>query len=464
MKTKQVFTCNDLGGGDGGKGGVVHKVCCEKKAHTVIKVGGAQGSHGVRTSRGESFNFSQFGCGTFEGIRTHLTRNFLVEPVGLLSEGNFLINGNRISNAFDLLTIDEDALCITPFHAAASQLQEMARKDNPKGTVGIGGGEAVRDAELYPELAIRVGDLRKKDVRDKLEAVRRQKLAGLQEIISRVEELWEDDQVIAHEQIALLHNDRFLDLIADHYNDLSSKVSIVDKDYLRGEILAKDGVVVVESSHGILTDRYHGFHPHTTQLRTLPQNTVDLLRECDYDGQIVKLGISRAYQIRHGAGPMVTELSDWSDKLLPDSNKQENRWQGKARVGPLDLVALRYAIEVCGGPQAFDGLAITWFDQIPVFGKWDVCDRYVGATNQAFFSPEGEILVRRGADLDQLEHQRLLGLEFRKCQPEITSFDIPPEIGKDDMAGLCVGVLGEKLGVSVRMISFGPTESDKVCL
>ena len=55
MKEKKVFTITDLGGGDGGKGGVVHKVCAVKKAHTVLKVGGAQGSHGVRTTNGESF-------------------------------------------------------------------------------------------------------------------------------------------------------------------------------------------------------------------------------------------------------------------------------------------------------------------------------------------------------------------------------------------------------------------------
>ena len=52
---KKVFIVTDLGGGDGGKGGVVHKICTETKAHTVVKVGGAQGSHGVHTIRGENF-------------------------------------------------------------------------------------------------------------------------------------------------------------------------------------------------------------------------------------------------------------------------------------------------------------------------------------------------------------------------------------------------------------------------
>ena len=70
MTEKKAYTVTDLGGGDGGKGGVVHKLCSLRKPHTVIKVGGAQGHHGVTTSRGEQFAFSQFGCGTF-GMTVH---------------------------------------------------------------------------------------------------------------------------------------------------------------------------------------------------------------------------------------------------------------------------------------------------------------------------------------------------------------------------------------------------------
>ncbi len=83
---KELYTVTDLGPGDGGKGGVVHKISHLKRAHTIIKVGGAQGSHGVTTSRGESFAFSQFGCGTFEGVKTHLTPRFVCSPDGLLNQ------------------------------------------------------------------------------------------------------------------------------------------------------------------------------------------------------------------------------------------------------------------------------------------------------------------------------------------------------------------------------------------
>ncbi len=119
--TNKVYTVTDLGPGDGGKGGVVHKIATMTRAHTIVKVGGAQGSHGVCTSRGECFSFSQWGCGTFEGIKTHISSRMVVSPEGLLNEADALRYQHGIHNVFDLLTMDQRALCATPYHGIASR-------------------------------------------------------------------------------------------------------------------------------------------------------------------------------------------------------------------------------------------------------------------------------------------------------------------------------------------------------
>src|ERR1700722_14199898 len=113
--THKVYVVPDLGPGDGGKGGVVHKIAQMMRAHTVIKRGGAQGSHGVRTSKGQEFAFSQWGCGTLDGIPTHLSEQMIISPEGLLNEGASLRYRHGIYDAFSLLTVDEEALCTTPF-------------------------------------------------------------------------------------------------------------------------------------------------------------------------------------------------------------------------------------------------------------------------------------------------------------------------------------------------------------
>lgn len=459
---KKAFIVTDLGGGDGGKGGVVHKICSQMNAHTVVKVGGAQGSHGVRTSRGENFNFSHFGCGTFEGARTHISSAMVIDPVTLLYEGESLQYECGVRNVFQLLTVDENALCVTIFHRIASRLRELSRKENPKGTVGLGVGEAVKDSEIYPELAIRVRDIKKSDLAHKLEAVRVQKLEELQSVVEGT--FWDSDRECAIELINQLCDPSVSESTARNFRDLLTTCNIVPADYLGNRILSSDGVVVFESSHGILTDRYYGFHPHTTKLRILPQVSLNLLKECGYDGDIVKLGVTRGYQIRHGAGPMVTEDPEMVDKLLPGSNKEENRWQGKVRVGPLDFVTLRYAIEVCGGPEFFDGLAVTWFDQIQSLGEWKFCERYTETGNPRFFSSTDHIVVRRGEDEEQLDHQERLGKILRGCQPYVRSFKLADNSDRESITNLCGDVMMTRLQVPLKMISFGATEAHKICL
>lgn len=454
MTAKQIYIVTDLGGGDGGKGGVIHKLCHYQQAHTVVKIGGAQGSHGVRTVAGQAFNFSQFGCGSFEGVRTHISSLMVIEPYSLMIEAEKLQYEWGIRNIYDYLTIDEEALCITPFHTITSQLNELTRKDKPKGTVGVGTGVAINDAEIYPELAIRAKDLASPNLKDRLLACLEQKTEQLAEIIANVSELWPDDQVIANELIELLNTPNLVDRIAENFKHLSSLAKIVKADYLQDVVLKRQGTVVIEGSNGVLTDRYYGFHPHTSKLRTIPVVAKQLLN--GYDGEIKTIGVTRAYQIRHGAGPMVTESPQLLGNLLPHSNKNENRWQGKVRVGPLDLVALRYAINACGGAEQFQGLAITWLDQIMVANSWTICDSYDGAANPDFFTALGEIKVNHQVGAEQYARQEQLGRLLNNCSPKLTTYNG----SQTDLLKLCPQILQEKLKVPVGLITFGPTEKD----
>jgi adenylosuccinate synthase len=466
--TEKVFDIRDLGPGDGGKGGIVHAISSRESAHTIIKVGGAQGSHGVKTASGQKFNFSHFGCGTFEGVKTHISKYMVVEPLRFLYEASALQYEWGIRNIFDYLTVDKNALCITPFHTFTSRLRELSRKESPKGTVGIGAGEAVVDSELFPELAIRVKDLGKPYLRKKLEGVRDQKIQFFSDIIknksNRTEAFLKADHKNAEQLLEFLTNPEMVTGIVNEFSKMASLIKVVDGDYLRKEILSKNGTAIIESSHGVLTDRYYGFHPHTTQLRAIPQITRSLLKECEYGGELITLGVTRAYQIRHGAGPMVTESPEFLEKLLPGSNKDENRWQGKVRVGALDLVALRYAINVCGGPNQFNGLAISWADQILMNNRWSVCHSYKEAADSKFFTSDGEIKVHHGEGIEQFQYQETLGNKLCECRPDISEYLIGSEEKKKGLIRLISKVLENKLDIPVKMISFGATENDKVYL
>lgn len=463
---KKAFIIIGIQGGDEGKGGVVHKFATVgTRAHTIIKVGGAQGSHGVKTSNGESFAFSQFGCGTFENVETFISSEFIMDPNALLNEGNTLIFENGVHNAFDLITVDEKSLCSTPIHRISSRLHELALRDKRRGTVGTGVGRACLDQQLYPTLAIYAEDLLKSNVElhQKIEAVRMQKLEELRDIIESVDTLLSADKAEANEMITQLKDPAFSTWITNRFLEMSRKVRIVPSSHLGEYILAKDGRIIIESSHGVLNDKYYGFHPHTTKLRVLPSCSVQLLRDAGYDGEINVIGVTRAYAIRHGAGPLVTHDPSMVETLLPGSNKDTNRFQGEVRVGALDFVALRYTIEASGGPGTFFGLAVTWFDQVKKNGTWLTCNRYHHPEKSWEFNADGNINARHMTDSDQLVRQESLGKTLGICRPLIDTLDIA-RLSNEELTETCCSVLEEKLNVPVRMISFGPTEMDKVLI
>jgi hypothetical protein len=82
------------------------------------------------------------------------------------------------------------------------------------------------------------------------------------------------------------------------------------------EVLKGDGVAVVECSHGVLTDAETGLKPHVSAIRTLPKFTTEMLRSAGYNGEIINYAVHRAYEIRHGAGPMPTYDPESFDSRL----------------------------------------------------------------------------------------------------------------------------------------------------
>ncbi|HMR74608.1 MAG TPA: adenylosuccinate synthetase [Polyangiaceae bacterium] len=457
--TRKVYVVTDLGSGDGGKGGVVHAVASSQRAHTVIKRGGAQGSHGVvSAATSQSYAFGQWGCGTLDGIPTHLSSQMIVSPEGLLNEAAELYEMTNIANPFALLTVDETALVATPLHGVASHLFELSLGSDSRGTVGTGVGQSFRDAIKYPELALRVRDLLAPDLRDRLYAVRDCIAEYVWPVLLDAEFLREDSADVRHE-LALLQDDGFVEHIARRFRQAGALVTIVPHDYLGDTILRKDGVAVIESSHGVLTDNVQGFAPHTSAIRTLPGQARQLLDDAGYMGQIVNLGVTRAYAVRHGAGPLPTGNETLGRRLHPGSESQDNRYQGQVRAGALDGVLLRYAVDVCGGSTAFDGLAVTWFDQIKRDGEWLLCDRYSGKLDPIAFTPQGELRVRQSpTEAEQMQLTTALGA----VEPVVTAKVIDRTLSNDALYGICAEQVQSMTGVPVRMVSMGPSERDKL--
>ena len=163
-------------------------------------------------------------------------------------------------------------------------------------------------------------------LRRKLTALRDEKIEQLADLLASLPET----EAVARER-QILFDPAVIDTCVAVFRQLSTMVRLVRDEHL-GELLRLDGAVVFEGAQGVLLDEWRGFHPYTTWSTTTFQNAQTLLREQAYAGEVVKVGLLRAYSTRHGAGPFVTEDHDLKHAYIDAFNVQ-NDWQQGLRVG-----------------------------------------------------------------------------------------------------------------------------------
>lgn len=458
MTRRQVILVADLGYGDAGKGSIVDYLTRQLHAHTVIRYnGGAQAAHNVIDPSGAQHTFAQFGSGTLApGVRTHLSRFMLVDPLSLLREERHL-HGLGITDALDRLTIDREALITTPYHQALNRLREIARGTERHGSCGMGVGETMADAMALGERAPRIGDLQDPvQLKQKLRTLRDWKLSQWQALDAD----WPDTELVRRER-SVLEDAHFLDFLMEAYRQFARRAAIVGPAFL-AELLAA-GTLIAEGAQGVLLDEWYGFHPYTTWSTTTFQNADTLLQEQHYDGQVVRLGVLRAYATRHGPGPFVTEDTTLAE-VLPEAHNLPNVWQLAMRVGHFDAVAARYALAVTG---PVDLLAMTHVDRLRGLKEWKIATHYHyrGDSDEltGFFAGQGGGLsdIRRSERPD-LERQAQLTQLLQQCVPQYQTVrasastnpveaDLPSYLAQIERA----------IGVPIGIISAGPTALDK---
>ena len=441
MTRQQAFLTVDLGFGDAGKGSIVDYLTRTDEAHTVIRYnGGAQAGHRVVELAGDGVTdrehvFAQFGSGTLAGAATHLSRDMLLDPLAMMAEEQHL-QSLGITDAFAHTTIDASALIITPFQRAVNRLRELNRGDRRHGSCGMGIGETMTDFLTHGEQMLFAGDLGNQDqLRAKLAFVRDINLAKL----ATLPILEQADEQIAAE-MAWLTDPDWADWLLPAYAEFSGVAQIVGAHYLPA-LLQRPGTVIFEGAQGVLLDEWRGFHPYTTWSTTTLANANRLLAEANYTGKVTRIGITRAYSTRHGAGPFVTEDPQWA-QWLPDASNQMGAWQQGFRVGPLDLVLLRYAAEVVGG---LDYLAVTCLDRLATLPVGQICRRY----------QDHDAVIERlplAAQVGDLAHQERLTAQLRHCQPLLEEVN-------SEAALLAAITAATDLPIGIR--SYGPSAAAK---
>jgi adenylosuccinate synthase len=431
------FLTVDLGFGDAGKGSMIDFLVRAEGAHTAVRYnGGAQAAHRVVTADGRDHVFSQFGSGTLAGARTHLSRFMLLAPLAMEAETQHL-QTLGVADPLTGATIDRRALVITPFHRAINRLRELARRDQRHGSCGVGIGETMFDFLQHGENVIIAGDLDHRDVlATKLSFARElnlAKLAGIQDQLP-------DNERVDHERDLLL-DPTTVDWLMEAYARFAANANLVAGGHLH-DLLRQPGTVIFEGAQGVLLDEWRGFHPYTTWSTTTLANADLLLSEAGYTGKVTRLGITRAYTPRHGAGPLVTEDAHLT-QVLPDAANVYGEWQQGFRVGWLDLVLLRYALDVVG---RLDALTVTCLDRLADLPEIKFCTEY-----QSEPFAVGRILP--SVRPHNLAYQTQITRSLVGCQPVYRTVAHPLDL---------LPVIEAQLGAPVQWISCGETAVDKI--
>lgn len=287
-----------LGYGDEGKGLFTDYLCAQSAKPLVIRFSGGQQAGHTVVRNGIRHVFSNFGAGTLNGAPSYFSKFCTIDPVGIVNELSVLLN----KGIKPLLFIDIHCPVTTPYDIHYNQ------KNNKHGSCGVGVGATFNREEHYYSLTF--GDLFYPWV--------------LTTKLQLIKDFYSDYQDV--------DVNNFLECcdIITHSCYIQQTDSFPDNNY---------SDFIFEGSQGLLLDKNYGFFPHVTRANTGSQNILRLL-----DGELDVYLITRAYQTRHGDGPLSNELLPHNIQKNPNETNITNAYQGILRYALLDVSLLEYAI------------------------------------------------------------------------------------------------------------------------
>ena len=210
----------------------------------------------------------------------------------------------------------------------------------------------------------------------------------------------------------------------------------------------KDGKsILFEAQLGSLRDLDYGIHPYTTS-----SNTTAAYAPIGSGLPSAKLnsvvGVVKAYSTCVGEGPFVCEMfGEDADKLREAGFEYGAKTGRPRRVGPIDIVATRYGVEV----QAATEIALTKLDVLSYIDKIPVCTQYIlaGETTDEFPFPSA---LKKAEP--QIEY-----FEGWKCDiSKIRTWNDLPKAAKD-----YVIYIEKAIGCPIKYVSVGP-ERDSIII
>jgi adenylosuccinate synthase len=411
--------------GDEGKGKITDLLAAE--ADLVARYGGGDNAGHTVT----------VGAGRFA---LHLIPSGILYPrVTCLLGGGMAVNPGRLLEEMDALAargvdvssrrlrLDGRAHLILPYHVALDGASEGARGGGALGTTRRGIGPA------YTDKAARTG-IRAQEMLHpaaSLERRIREQVAAKNLLLEKVYGRPPLDAGAVAQEF-LTHAERLSPYVTDGSEEVAHALRS------RKRILA-------EGAQGTLLDLDLGSYPYVTSSNPTIGGMMTGLGVGPHNIERV-VGVVKAYQTRVGAGPMPTEVAgELADRLRGTGELPWDEFgttTGRPRrCGWLDMVTLRYAVQVNGLTE----LAITKLDILSRFDEVLICTSY---------ELDGQRIEAFPTDMTILDRCRPVYEKLPGWRTDITGVrafdDLPPA------ARSFVTRLEDLLGVHASYLSVGP--------
>ena len=337
--------------GDEGKGRMVDYLT--NHFDVVVRYqGGGNAGHTVVNDRG-TFALHLLPSGIFrEGVVNILGNGVALDCENLLAEMNTL-RAAGVSITPENLKISDRASLLLPWHRELDGLEEARLADKKYGSTKQ--GIAPFYSDKYQKKTVMAGELlHPQHLKEHLADLLEWKNLTLQKVYGA--KGYTLDELLAWV-------DKYCEAVKPYITNTTA--------FLRDAQKAGKSILF-EAQLGALRDLDYGIYPYTTS-----SNSVAAYAPVGSGLPTAKLDevvcVVKAYSSCVGEGPFVCEMFGEEGQKLRDAGAEYGAKTGRPRrVGPIDLVATRYGVEVQGATN----IALTKLDILSYMDKIPVCAHY----------------------------------------------------------------------------------------
>ncbi|ATA88361.1 adenylosuccinate synthase [Capnocytophaga stomatis] len=254
------------------------------------------------------------------------------------------------------------------------------------------------------------------------------------------------EEMISHYNVEIQYN--LSELEAEFFEAIESlkKLQFIDSEEYIHQAIKSGKKILAEGAQGSLLDIDFGTYPFVTSSNTTAAGACTGLGVAPTQiGEV--LGIFKAYTTRVGSGPFPTELFDEDGETMGRVGREFGATTGrKRRCGWLDLVALKYAVQVNGVTQ----LMMMKADVLSGFETLKVCTSYKYNGKEINHLPYN------------IEEQNVTPIytEMKGWAKDLTQITDTEELPKE--LNDYISFLEKELEVPITLVSVGPDRTQTI--